>query len=335
MQPLLHDNDSNLLLRVECPLDAERLLRKHKHVLPGQLVHWEGLRPTRTPTQSSKGVGSGTQSETDEASSEQDIDIPDALASHASQGATVFHFTLDSPHDGAVPGSSNNSAAPTHYRQAGEIHQQSSAVMHHEAVVTSIVKRTLTLSRLTAILHSRSIFSPPTASDPAQAVNAIKGATLGCVQILAAVSHVQAVDDGGVVVVDVTGTDVSTDIYKPKPGCKRRREEGRNIANTEDESDSDSDDNSAWMLTLSSTVSDVGGTVLALLSLHDSMVLTPALDPRSNLASNVMVKKREGIHFSFLLSKIDDVLSPNRRKKYQLGPDTALFRVNVCTLLDL
>ena len=104
-----------------------------------------------------------------------------------------------------------------------------------------------------------------------------------------------------------------------------------------DDGEDVSDDSSAWMLTLSGTdgTAASSGTVQALLSLHDSMVLTPALDPRSNLANKNMAKKREGVCFSFLLSKIDDVLSPKRIEKYQLGPDTALFRVNACTVLDL
>ena len=36
-----------------------------------------------------------------------------------------------------------------------------------------------------------------------------------------------------------------------------------------------------------------------------------------------------------LLVEVKDRLSPKRREKYHLGPDTALFRVNACTVLDL
>ena len=349
MQPMLRDNHDDLLLRVECPLATERLLNERKHVLPGQLIYWEGLRPTHLPTQSTSiSEGSGTQSESDEANGPLSrFDIPAALTSHvmSSSGVTMYHFTLVGPHDGAVQCSSN-SGVGMHYCQAGEVHQQSSVALQHEIAASSVVKRALNLSRLTAILHSRSIFAPPVISDPAQAVKVIKGAALGCVQLIATVSRIQAVDNGGVVeVIDVTGNGNAA-LYHPGQGRKRRRGDENRPANNSsgngsghsmDDGEDVSDDSSAWMLTLSGTdgTAASSGTVQALLSLHDSMVLTPALDPRSNLANKNMAKKREGVCFSFLLSKIDDVLSPKRIEKYQLGPDTALFRVNACTVLDL
>ena len=224
MQPLLRDNEDNLLIRVECPLTMERHMYERKRVLLGHLLHWEGLRPTHAPTQSSRVVGSGTQRETDEAAFEQRVEVPDALAIHVSSEATVFHFAPFDPYGETERNHGSKYETATHYRLArGHTHQQSqqsSEPLQEEVEASIIVKHILNLSRLTAILHSKSIFIPPTGSDPAQAVSEIRGAALGCVQISAVVSHVRAIKDSGIVV-DMTGAGVATDACQPSLGHKK------------------------------------------------------------------------------------------------------------------
>ena len=49
MQPLLRDNEDNLLIRVECPLTMEHHMYERKRVLLGHLLHWEGIATNACP----------------------------------------------------------------------------------------------------------------------------------------------------------------------------------------------------------------------------------------------------------------------------------------------
>ena len=338
MQPLLKSSPrgrGEVLLRVECPRNAIESLQKHttKHVLPGQLLYWENLRPVAARYPPSV-PGSGTQSESDDPSFQYQYKVPDILGSRF-KIEDVLDFSLFGSSEGATV---TKVDIGSNYLQAGLSHQQASAAQYHEVVSTAIVKSTLNLSRMTALMHSPSIFMSPALAIAATAATA----AVGCVQVVATVSAVRAVAvvEG---VIDVTGNST---LYHPSPGHKRRREEDSSIRSSarsneddlrrggiaEEKNEDGSDDRSAWMLTL--TDGGSGDHILALLSLHDSIVLTAALDPRSNLANQNMVKKRENMRFSFLLSKIDDVISDYRKLKLKVNKDVSLFRVDACTSTD-